>query len=114
MKRFTNSQMIELVFLKFETKGCITNTFSMCELPKGHTEKLSPVSKIFGFIITLISFYIILKDMIRSKFHQMGENHFAMILILVFTLSNRNLISNHCSTEIVNNADISRVSKNSC
>jgi hypothetical protein len=46
--------------------------------------RVDPTGEIFDFIVTIISFNTVLKYMIWSKFHQLSEDHFAMIHNQVF------------------------------
>ena len=112
MKRFTNPEVVKLLFLKLKTEGSVTKTLPVGKLTEGHAQELLPAGEILNFKVAVISLNAILKNMIWSKLHDLRENHLALIHNRHFVLRNTKRFSNRCSIENSANVDISSFSKN--
>jgi len=63
--------MVELVRMKPKAKRCIAKAFPVGQLPKGHAKKLLPAGQGFGSVITIVPLDAVLKNMKRSKLHDL-------------------------------------------
>lgn len=91
--------------------------FFICSTCRGSSaiyrlKSVADKSKIPNIKISIIPFYAILENMIRSENHNLSENHLSCIHGQGFWLINANRFSNHCPIKNSANALITRVLKN--
>jgi hypothetical protein len=73
----SDTQVIELIGHCTQTGFNISQTLSVGELSKRHTEKLIQTRERFDIVIATIPFYTIAKMVHGQKVHQLGKYHFS-------------------------------------